>query len=93
MTLATTNKGEVVTTTPPKADNSPMVATPGQFATKANVTNAASASPLPVKVCRKYDPTSGDIIVTRTTTQVLKYGTPEHQAAHVVLVSHAAKTP
>ncbi len=105
--LATTNKGEVITATPPKPDASPMIAKGGEFATKAHgpvpangihgdamhVTRGSApatlASPLPIKVCRKHDPASGDIIVTRTTTQTLKYGSDEHKAATILMAKHA----
>lgn len=67
-TLAVTNKGEVITATPPAAATTPtaMVAQGGGFATKTETTRSV------------IDPNTGDILVI-TTRRVL-YGSVEHRA-------------
>lgn len=65
ITLATTNKGEVVTAVMPGAHNSPMVAPGGDFAVKTNTTRCA------------IDANTGDILVI--TTRRILYGSPDHR--------------
>jgi hypothetical protein len=80
-TLAVTNKGDVITATPPAAATmpSPMIATGGDFAVKASTTTA--------KAC--IDATTGDILVI--TTKRIPYGTPEHRARMIEMNTPKSK--
>lgn len=76
VTLATTNKGEVVTAVMPGAHSSPMVAQGGGFATKTETTRSV------------IDPNTGDIIVI--TTRRILYGSVEHRAKMIEMNSKKA---